>query len=117
MSQTIKKTILAILSAAMFIAPAYAQPTTPMSTPPPVDAPQEGDGGEWVSGRHINISNGCLKIWHCDCSKAKLPRHAQLKRIPPTDSAGLCKAGARGTCTSCEAPTPKKKCECKAEDR
>ncbi|MBT3353147.1 MAG: hypothetical protein HN435_11495 [Nitrospinaceae bacterium] len=88
-----------------------------MSTPPPVDAPQEGDGGEWVSGRHINISNGCLKIWHCDCSKAKLPRHAQLKRIPPTDSAGLCKAGARGTCTSCEAPTPKKKCECKAEDR
>lgn len=97
-------------AAAMFIAAAaHAQPPAPESAAAP--------GGEWVSGRHINISDGCLKIWHCDCSKVKFPRHARLERIPPTDTAGLCEAGARGNCTVCTAPPPKKKCECKAQDR
>lgn len=106
--------ILMLFSAAMFIAAAHAQPTVPKSDPMPAGDPQ---GGEWVSGRHVNVSDGCLKIWHCDCSKMKLPRHARLKRIAPTDTAGLCEAGARGECTVCEAPPPKKKCECKAQDR
>lgn len=103
----------------MFIAAAHAQPTLPKSAAAPAGAPL-GSGpqaGEWVSGRHINVSAGCLKIWHCDCSKVKLPRNARLERIPPTDTAGLCEAGARGECTVCEAPPPKKKCECRASDR
>lgn len=114
----------AMFIAAMPIAAAHAQPAAPKSAAAPADDLQGGDShggdphrGEWVSGRHITVGFGCLKIWLCDCSKVKLPRNAWLERIPPTDTAGLCKAEARGECTVCEAPPPKKKCECKAQDR
>ncbi len=117
----------ALIAQAPFAPSTGAQPSSGQQTtsspagesggqkPPAPEGP--GPEGRWVPGHHFSISQGCLKKWICDCSMVEPPRGARIERTPLESIAGICRPGARGSCTVCTAGEPEKKCACKTKTR